>query len=169
MCCSPSLQEKTCYKWVRHHIGISGLAFVGKMSSCRVNPRACHETELNYYPTPAQRRFAVVGAGPAGLSAATTLAEWGVTDPGTARRGQHQYPPDRRRGPGDRTRRQARDRSGLPAGGGAVLARRRRRLPADATARVNFCATAPCGAAPCLGIEPGQFARRLTTMVMLRQ
>jgi 2,4-dienoyl-CoA reductase (NADPH2) len=51
--------------------------FAGKMSSCLVNPRACHETELNYYPTPAQRRFAVVGAGPAGLSAATTLAERG--------------------------------------------------------------------------------------------
>ncbi len=51
--------------------------FAGKMSSCLVNPRACHETELNYYPTTAQRRFAVVGAGPAGLSAATTLAERG--------------------------------------------------------------------------------------------
>jgi 2,4-dienoyl-CoA reductase (NADPH2) len=51
--------------------------FVGKMSSCLVNPRACHETELNYRPAPARRRFAVVGAGPAGLSAATTLAERG--------------------------------------------------------------------------------------------
>ena len=52
-------------------------AFVGKMSSCLVNPRACHETELNYHPAPAKRRFAVVGSGPAGLAAATTLAERG--------------------------------------------------------------------------------------------
>ena len=51
--------------------------FAGKMSSCLLNPRACHETELNYHPTPAPRRFAVVGAGPAGLSAATTLAARG--------------------------------------------------------------------------------------------
>ena len=51
--------------------------FVGKMSSCLVNPRACHETELNYVHTSAPRRFAVIGAGPAGLSAATTLAERG--------------------------------------------------------------------------------------------
>ena len=51
--------------------------FAGKMSSCLVNPRACNETELNYHPAPARRRFAVVGAGPAGLSAATTLAERG--------------------------------------------------------------------------------------------
>ena len=48
--------------------------FVGKMSSCLVNPRACHETELNYAPAVIKRRFAVVGAGPAGLAAATTLA-----------------------------------------------------------------------------------------------
>ena len=51
--------------------------FVGKMSSCLVNPRACHETELNYVYTSAPRRFAVIGAGPAGLSAATTLADRG--------------------------------------------------------------------------------------------
>ena len=51
--------------------------FAGKMSSCLVNPRACHETELVYRPTPAKRRFAVVGAGPAGLAAAVTLAERG--------------------------------------------------------------------------------------------
>ncbi len=51
--------------------------FVGKLSSCLVNPRACHETELNYVRTSAPRRFAVIGAGPAGLSAATTLAERG--------------------------------------------------------------------------------------------
>jgi 2,4-dienoyl-CoA reductase (NADPH2) len=48
--------------------------FVGKLSSCLVNPRACHEIELNYPPVQTSRRFAVIGAGPAGLAAATTLA-----------------------------------------------------------------------------------------------
>ena len=55
--------------------------FENKLSSCLVNPRACHETELVYRPiaaTPgARKRVAVVGAGPAGLAAATTLAERG--------------------------------------------------------------------------------------------
>ncbi len=51
--------------------------FSNKMSSCLVNPRACHETELNYRPTRDQRRYAVVGSGPAGLSAALVLAERG--------------------------------------------------------------------------------------------
>ena len=51
--------------------------FVAKTASCLVNPRACHETELVYRPTPKRRRFAVVGAGPAGLTAATVLAERG--------------------------------------------------------------------------------------------
>ena len=51
--------------------------FANKMSSCLVNPRACHETELNYIRTPARRRFAVVGSGPAGLSASLVLAERG--------------------------------------------------------------------------------------------
>jgi 2,4-dienoyl-CoA reductase (NADPH2) len=49
-------------------------AFRGKTVSCLVNPRACHETELNYLPTTAPRRIAVVGAGPAGLAFATTAA-----------------------------------------------------------------------------------------------
>jgi 2,4-dienoyl-CoA reductase (NADPH2) len=52
-------------------------AFKANIASCLVNPRACHETELVLRPTPAKRRFAVVGAGPAGLSAAITLAERG--------------------------------------------------------------------------------------------
>jgi 2,4-dienoyl-CoA reductase (NADPH2) len=47
------------------------------MSSCLVNPRACHETELNYVATGTRRRFAVAGSGPAGLSAALVLAERG--------------------------------------------------------------------------------------------
>jgi len=51
--------------------------FANKMSSCLVNPRACHETELNYIATKTRRRFAVVGSGPAGISAALVLAERG--------------------------------------------------------------------------------------------
>lgn len=51
--------------------------FVAKIASCLVNPRACHETELVYLRTNKRRRFAVVGAGPAGLSTATVLAERG--------------------------------------------------------------------------------------------
>ena len=51
--------------------------FGGKLTSCLVNPRACHETELNYLPTPNVKKIAVVGAGPAGLSAATVAAERG--------------------------------------------------------------------------------------------
>ncbi|MGI1664131.1 FAD-dependent oxidoreductase [Palleronia sp. KMU-117] len=48
-----------------------------KLTSCLVNPRACHETELVITPAAAPRRVAVVGAGPAGLSAAVTAAERG--------------------------------------------------------------------------------------------
>ncbi|UVE16473.1 NADPH-dependent 2,4-dienoyl-CoA reductase [Pseudomonas sp. LS44] len=51
--------------------------FGGKLTSCLVNPRACHETELNYIPTVQVKKVAVVGAGPAGLSAATVAAERG--------------------------------------------------------------------------------------------
>ena len=51
--------------------------FGGKLTSCLVNPRACHETELNYIPTASVKKIAVVGAGPAGLSAATVAAERG--------------------------------------------------------------------------------------------
>ncbi|MDO7636352.1 MAG: FAD-dependent oxidoreductase, partial [Porticoccaceae bacterium] len=51
--------------------------FGGVMTSCLVNPRACHETQLNIIPTTTKKRVAVVGAGPAGLSAATTLATRG--------------------------------------------------------------------------------------------
>ena len=54
--------------------------FKNQLTSCLVNPRACHETELVYRPiasAAARRRFAVVGAGPAGLTAATVLAERG--------------------------------------------------------------------------------------------
>jgi 2,4-dienoyl-CoA reductase (NADPH2) len=51
--------------------------FGGKLTSCLVNPRACHETELNYLPVTQVRKIAVVGAGPAGLAAATVAAQRG--------------------------------------------------------------------------------------------
>ncbi|HAF55081.1 MAG TPA: crotonase/enoyl-CoA hydratase family protein [Thauera sp.] len=51
--------------------------FAGKITSCLVNPRACHETELVIEPTTTPRTIAVVGAGPAGLAFATTAAERG--------------------------------------------------------------------------------------------
>ncbi len=51
--------------------------FVNKKASCLVNPRACAETELVYRPTAQARRIAVVGAGPAGMAAATVAAERG--------------------------------------------------------------------------------------------
>ncbi|MDK9723916.1 MAG: NADPH-dependent 2,4-dienoyl-CoA reductase [Sterolibacteriaceae bacterium MAG5] len=51
--------------------------FSGKLSSCLVNPYACHETELRAAPLATKKRIAVVGAGPAGLACATTLAERG--------------------------------------------------------------------------------------------
>mgnify|MGYP000221079192 FL=1 len=51
--------------------------FSGKMSSCLVNPRACHETELVLTPASHPKSIAVVGAGPAGLSTALALAERG--------------------------------------------------------------------------------------------
>jgi 2,4-dienoyl-CoA reductase (NADPH2) len=52
-------------------------AFVHKTVSCLLNPRAGHETTLVLGPTKHTRRVAVVGAGPAGLSAAVTAAERG--------------------------------------------------------------------------------------------
>jgi 2,4-dienoyl-CoA reductase (NADPH2) len=51
--------------------------FLGKMASCLVNPRACFETKINIIPTKKIKKIAVVGAGPAGLSASTALAEAG--------------------------------------------------------------------------------------------
>ncbi|MDG1312122.1 MAG: NADPH-dependent 2,4-dienoyl-CoA reductase [Porticoccaceae bacterium] len=51
--------------------------FGGVMTSCLVNPRACHETELHIVATNDAKKIAVVGAGPAGLSAATTAASRG--------------------------------------------------------------------------------------------
>ena len=48
--------------------------FKAQLASCLVTPRAGHETTLLIRPAAAAKRFAVVGAGPAGLAAATTLA-----------------------------------------------------------------------------------------------
>lgn len=51
--------------------------FNGKLTSCLVNPRACHELELVITPTDQPKRVAVVGAGPAGLATAVTAASRG--------------------------------------------------------------------------------------------
>ena len=51
--------------------------FSNKRASCLVNPRAAHETELVFVKTARAKRVAVVGAGPAGLSAASVAAERG--------------------------------------------------------------------------------------------
>uniref|UniRef100_UPI003B51B6E8 FAD-dependent oxidoreductase n=1 Tax=Roseovarius indicus TaxID=540747 RepID=UPI003B51B6E8 len=51
--------------------------FSGKISTCLVNPRACYETELPIELASEIKSIAVVGAGPAGLSAAITAAQRG--------------------------------------------------------------------------------------------
>jgi 2,4-dienoyl-CoA reductase (NADPH2) len=51
--------------------------FAGQMTSCLVNPRACHETKMNIELTTTPLKVAVIGAGPAGLAAATTAAKRG--------------------------------------------------------------------------------------------
>ena len=51
--------------------------FEMKVASCLVNPQAAHETELVYSPAETPKRVAVVGAGPAGLSASLVAAERG--------------------------------------------------------------------------------------------
>ena len=51
--------------------------FQQKVASCLVNPRACHETELNYHLTQNKKKVAVIGAGPAGLAASTIAAQRG--------------------------------------------------------------------------------------------
>ncbi|HUN52535.1 MAG TPA: NADPH-dependent 2,4-dienoyl-CoA reductase [Candidatus Sulfotelmatobacter sp.] len=51
--------------------------FVGKEATCLVNPRACRETLLAAAPAARAKRIAVVGGGPAGLSAAVSAAERG--------------------------------------------------------------------------------------------
>ena len=51
--------------------------FAGKACSCLVNPFACREFDLRVVPASTTKKIAVVGAGPAGLAAATTAAERG--------------------------------------------------------------------------------------------
>jgi len=51
--------------------------FSGKLTSCLVNPRACHETELSYDATDAAKTIAIVGGGAAGLATAMVAAERG--------------------------------------------------------------------------------------------
>ncbi len=51
--------------------------FSGKLTSCLVNPRACHETELIMTDASIKKNIAVIGAGPAGLAFATTAAQRG--------------------------------------------------------------------------------------------
>jgi 2,4-dienoyl-CoA reductase (NADPH2) len=51
--------------------------FSRKTASCMVNPRACNELTMSITPTTNKKKIAVVGAGPAGLSCAVTLAQRG--------------------------------------------------------------------------------------------
>jgi len=51
--------------------------FAGKLTTCLVNPRACHETELLYEAAASVKTVAIVGAGPAGLATALVAAERG--------------------------------------------------------------------------------------------
>lgn len=51
--------------------------FVGKVTSCLVNPRACHETLMPVIPVEQPKQIAVVGAGPAGMAFALQAAERG--------------------------------------------------------------------------------------------
>lgn len=48
--------------------------FIGNVTSCLVNPRACHETVLPMYPAAVKKKIAVIGAGPAGLAFAVNAA-----------------------------------------------------------------------------------------------
>jgi 2,4-dienoyl-CoA reductase (NADPH2) len=69
--------------------------FAGKVASCLVNPDACREYEAAPASSTTPKRVAVIGAGPAGLAAATTLAECGHTvslfDAATEVGGQFNY------------------------------------------------------------------------------
>lgn len=51
--------------------------FVGKVTSCLVNPRACHESKMPVIPASRPKNLAVVGAGPAGLAFAVNAATRG--------------------------------------------------------------------------------------------
>ncbi|AZL85315.1 NADPH-dependent 2,4-dienoyl-CoA reductase [Aliivibrio salmonicida] len=51
--------------------------FKAKRATCLVNPQACYETELVLDPITSKRNIAIIGAGMAGLSCATSAAERG--------------------------------------------------------------------------------------------
>ncbi|KJM56682.1 NADPH-dependent 2,4-dienoyl-CoA reductase [Pluralibacter gergoviae] len=51
--------------------------FAGKVTSCLVNPRACHETKMPLRTAARKKALAVVGAGPAGLAFAVNAATRG--------------------------------------------------------------------------------------------
>ncbi|WAJ70497.1 FAD-dependent oxidoreductase [Catenovulum adriaticum] len=51
--------------------------FEGKLASCLVNPRAAHETELNFEPTKQPKKIAVVGGGAAGMAFSIYAAQRG--------------------------------------------------------------------------------------------
>ena len=51
--------------------------FNGQLTSCLVNPRACHETEIVVTNVTVKKKLAVIGAGPAGMAFATTAAQRG--------------------------------------------------------------------------------------------
>lgn len=48
--------------------------FEQKVASCLVNPQACHETKWEQKPVAKSKKVAIIGAGPAGLSCASTAA-----------------------------------------------------------------------------------------------
>ncbi|WP_343550681.1 NADPH-dependent 2,4-dienoyl-CoA reductase [Pantoea sp.] len=51
--------------------------FVGKVTSCLVNPRGCHETLMPVINAEKPKKLAVVGAGPAGMAFALQAAQRG--------------------------------------------------------------------------------------------
>jgi len=51
--------------------------FTARLATCLVNPKACHETEFDDRLVQRRQRVAVVGAGPAGLSFASSAAARG--------------------------------------------------------------------------------------------
>ncbi|MFR0654343.1 NADPH-dependent 2,4-dienoyl-CoA reductase [Pantoea sp. SIMBA_079] len=51
--------------------------FAGNVTSCLVNPRACHETLMPVVPVTHPKQLAVIGAGPAGMAFALQAAQRG--------------------------------------------------------------------------------------------
>jgi 2,4-dienoyl-CoA reductase (NADPH2) len=57
--------------------GCLDLIFQNQRATCLVNPRACYELDFEMKPSAFNKKIAVVGAGPAGLSFAVTAAQRG--------------------------------------------------------------------------------------------